>query len=102
MIYCKLIYINFADCLGDHYRNISLNFAIDLNQLFNYIIETNIKKYIEMQVTISERPTEVKGLKYTTPKPQSSAISTTFSGCYTMEKIGLKQFCFVFDRGIEF
>lgn len=55
-----------------------------------------------MQVTISERPTEVKGLKYTTPKPQSSAISTTFSGCYTMEKIGMKQFCFVFDRGIEF
>jgi hypothetical protein len=55
-----------------------------------------------MQGTISEKPTEVNGLKYTTPKPNDSAISTTISGCYTMEKIGMKQFCFVFDRGIEF
>lgn len=55
-----------------------------------------------MQVTISERPTEVKGLKYTTPKPKNSAISTTISGCYTMETIGMKQFCFVFDRRMEF
>jgi hypothetical protein len=55
-----------------------------------------------MQVTISERPTDVKGLKYTTSKPKNLAISTTFSGCYNMEKIGKKQYCFVFDRGMEF
>lgn len=55
-----------------------------------------------MQVTISERPTEVKGLKYSTSKPQSTAISTTFSGCYTMQQIGKKQLCFVFDRGVEY
>lgn len=55
-----------------------------------------------MHVTISERPTKVKGLKYTTTKPKNTATSSTFAGCYNMEKIGKKQFCFVFDRGIEF
>jgi hypothetical protein len=55
-----------------------------------------------MQVTISERPSEVKGLKYSMPKPKNSAISTTISGCYTMEKIGTKQLCFVFETGNEF
>lgn len=34
-------------------------------------------------------------------KQQQPSISTTFSGCYLMENIGKKQFCFVFDRGLE-
>lgn len=34
-------------------------------------------------------------------KQSKPSISTTFSGCYLMESIGKKQFCFVFDRGLE-
>jgi len=55
-----------------------------------------------MYVTISERPTEIKGLNQTTTKLKSTAISSTFAGCYNIEKIGKKQLFLVFDRGIEF
>lgn len=56
-----------------------------------------------MQISVSKKSSEVNAYVYTnkiaSPKPQ---VSTTFAGCYTMEKVGTKQFCFVFDRGIEF
>lgn len=55
-----------------------------------------------MQIIVSKRLTEVKGIINKMPKPQTTQISTTFAGCYNMEKIGKQQFCFVFDRGMEF
>jgi hypothetical protein len=54
-----------------------------------------------MYVTISERPTEIKGLNRTTSKLKTTAISSTFGGCYNLEKIGKKHLFLVFDRGIE-
>ena len=54
-----------------------------------------------MYVTISERPTEIKGLHHTTAKLKTTAISSTIAGCYNVEKIGKKHLLLVFDRGIE-
>lgn len=54
-----------------------------------------------MYVTISEKPTEIKGLNHTTTKLKNTATSSTFAGCYNIEKIGKKQLLLVFDRGME-
>ena len=56
-----------------------------------------------MQITVSKKSSEVNAFVYTskTSAPKSQ-VSTTFAGCYTMENIGKKQFCFVFDRGMEY
>lgn len=55
-----------------------------------------------MQVTISKTTGKIHTTKTKVQKKYTSPVSTTFSGCYSMEKIGNQQICLVFDRGMPY
>lgn len=55
-----------------------------------------------MQLTISKTTGKIQTSKSKIQKTYISPVSTTFAGCYSMEKIGNQQICIVFDRGMPY
>jgi hypothetical protein len=55
-----------------------------------------------MQVILSPKKDTQNHTNLVFEKAKTLQVSTTFAGCYLFENIGKKQFCFVFDRGMEY
>lgn len=57
---------------------------------------------IKMRITVAKKETIVFPTLSVQSKKNTYHTSTTFSGCYMIEKINNTNMCFIFDRGMAY